>query len=191
MMRACAAYRPRQGQVPAVRVHHRRGDRRSAGSPRKATRSIKLTRGVGDTWFHTADGRRWFRLDEQRHDVPIAEIAPHLQHAFVAVEDHRFFLHPGVDPIALGARGAPQRPRAGTRAGRQHADAAAGAHAVSVQSQELRPQGARSGARVPDRSAAQQAADPRAVPESDLPRRRHLRRRGDVATRVRQAGEDR
>ena len=62
----------------------------------------KLTRGVGDTWFHTADGRRWFRLDEQRHDVPIAAIAPHLQHAFVAVEDHRFFLHPGVDPIALG-----------------------------------------------------------------------------------------
>jgi penicillin-binding protein 1A len=62
----------------------------------------KLTRGVGDTWFHTADGRRWFRLDEQRHDVTIAQIAPDLQHAFVAVEDHRFFVHPGVDPIALG-----------------------------------------------------------------------------------------
>ncbi len=61
----------------------------------------RLTRGVGDTWFHTADGQRWFRLDEQRHDVPIAAISPHLQHAFVAVEDHRFFLHPGVDPIAL------------------------------------------------------------------------------------------
>src|SRR6188508_1218326 len=61
----------------------------------------RLTRGVGDTWFHTADGRRWFRLDEQRHDVAIAQIAPHLQHAFVAVEDHRFFAHPGVDPIAL------------------------------------------------------------------------------------------
>ena len=61
----------------------------------------KLTRGVGDTWFYTADGRRWFRLDEQRHDVPIAQIAPDLQHAFVAVEDHRFFVHPGVDPIAL------------------------------------------------------------------------------------------
>lgn len=61
----------------------------------------RLTRGVGDTWFHTADGRRWFRLDEQRRDVPIADISPHLQHAFVAVEDHRFFLHPGVDPIAL------------------------------------------------------------------------------------------
>jgi penicillin-binding protein 1A len=62
----------------------------------------KLTRGVGDTWFYTAEGRRWFRLDEQRHDVPIADIATDLQHAFVAVEDHRFFLHPGVDPIALG-----------------------------------------------------------------------------------------
>jgi len=62
----------------------------------------KLTRGVGDTWFHTADGKRWFRLDEQRHDVTIAAVSPHLQHAFVAVEDHRFFMHPGVDPIAVG-----------------------------------------------------------------------------------------
>lgn len=61
----------------------------------------KLTRGVGDTWFHSSDGRRWFRLDEQRHDVAISDIAPSLQQAFVAVEDHRFFRHPGIDPIAL------------------------------------------------------------------------------------------
>jgi 1A family penicillin-binding protein len=62
----------------------------------------RLTRGVGDTWFLAADGRRWFRMDEQRRDVPLAEIPEHLQHAFIAVEDHRFYAHPGVDPIALG-----------------------------------------------------------------------------------------
>ncbi|HET7216826.1 MAG TPA: PBP1A family penicillin-binding protein, partial [Vicinamibacterales bacterium] len=62
----------------------------------------RLTRGVGDTWFLAADGRRWFRMDEHRRDVPLADIPEHLQHAFIAVEDHRFYAHPGVDPIALG-----------------------------------------------------------------------------------------
>ncbi len=62
----------------------------------------RLTRGVGDTWFLTADGRRWFRMDENRRDVPLSEIPEHLQHAFIAIEDHRFYKHPGVDPIALG-----------------------------------------------------------------------------------------
>src|SRR5918993_2181298 len=62
----------------------------------------RLTRGVGDTWFLSSDGRRWFRMDEHHQDVPLAEIPAHLQHAFVAVEDHRFYRHPGVDPIALG-----------------------------------------------------------------------------------------
>jgi penicillin-binding protein 1A len=62
----------------------------------------RLTRGVGDTWFLTADGQRWFRMDEQRQDVPLREIPADLQHAFIAVEDHRFYSHIGVDPIALG-----------------------------------------------------------------------------------------
>ena len=62
----------------------------------------RLTRGVGDTWFLSADGRRWFRMDEQRRDVPLGDIPLHLQHAFIAIEDHRFYAHPGVDPIALG-----------------------------------------------------------------------------------------
>ena len=61
----------------------------------------RLTRGVGDTWFLAADGSRWFRMDEHRRDVPLREIPLHLQHAFIAVEDHRFYRHPGVDPIAL------------------------------------------------------------------------------------------
>jgi penicillin-binding protein 1A len=61
----------------------------------------RLTRGVGDTVFYGADGRPWFRLDEQRHDVGLAEIAPDFQHAVVAIEDRRFYLHPGIDPIGV------------------------------------------------------------------------------------------
>jgi 1A family penicillin-binding protein len=61
----------------------------------------RLKRGVGDTWFLAANGARWFRMDEHRQDVPLSQIPADLQHAFVAVEDHRFFRHPGVDPIAL------------------------------------------------------------------------------------------
>jgi penicillin-binding protein 1A len=40
-------------------------------------------------------------LDEQRHDVPLTAISPDLQRAIVAVEDKRFFLHPGIDPIGV------------------------------------------------------------------------------------------
>jgi len=61
----------------------------------------RLTRGVGDTMFYSADGRPWFRLDEQRHDVPLAQISPDLQHAVVAIEDRRFFYHPGIDPVGI------------------------------------------------------------------------------------------
>ncbi len=59
----------------------------------------KLRRGVGDTWFYSADGRPWFRMDEQRRDVSLDQIAPDLQHAVVAVEDHRFYHHVGIDPL--------------------------------------------------------------------------------------------
>lgn len=61
----------------------------------------RLTRGIGDTVFYGADGQPWFRLDEQRHDVSLDEIALDLQHAVVAVEDRRFYYHPGIDPIGL------------------------------------------------------------------------------------------
>jgi 1A family penicillin-binding protein len=69
---------------------------------RYAIRVHRLTRGVGDTIFYSADGKPWFRLDEQRHDVSLPQIAPDLQHAVVAVEDRRFYYHPGIDPIGLG-----------------------------------------------------------------------------------------
>jgi penicillin-binding protein 1A len=62
----------------------------------------KLRRGVGDTWFLAADGRPWFRMDEQRRDVSLEAIAPDLQHAVLAIEDHRFYYHFGIDPIGIG-----------------------------------------------------------------------------------------
>jgi len=60
-----------------------------------------LTRGVGDTIFLTSDGEPWFRLDGQRHDVSLNDIAPDMQHAMVAIEDRRFYYHPGIDPIGV------------------------------------------------------------------------------------------
>jgi 1A family penicillin-binding protein len=69
---------------------------------RHAWAIYRLTRGVGDTMFYSADGKPWFPLDEQRRDVPLSEISPHLRNAAVAVEDHRFRRHVGVDPIAFG-----------------------------------------------------------------------------------------
>ena len=68
---------------------------------RYASAVRRLKRGVGDTTFLSADGKPWFRLDDQRHDVPLGEISPDLQRAVVAVEDRRFFLHPGIDPVGV------------------------------------------------------------------------------------------
>jgi penicillin-binding protein 1A len=61
----------------------------------------RLTRGVGDTVFYTADGKPWFPLNEHRRDVKLQDISPHLRHAAIAVEDHRFRQHAGLDPIAF------------------------------------------------------------------------------------------
>jgi penicillin-binding protein 1A len=69
---------------------------------RHAVAIHRLSRGVGDTVFYGADGRAWFRLDEQRRDVRLSDIAPHFQQAVIAIEDRRFYRHPGLDPIAIG-----------------------------------------------------------------------------------------
>jgi 1A family penicillin-binding protein len=60
----------------------------------------KLNRGVGDTVFYDALDRPWFRLDEQRRDVKFDEISTYFKDAVIAVEDKRYFHHPGIDPIA-------------------------------------------------------------------------------------------
>jgi 1A family penicillin-binding protein len=71
-------------------------------SMRQGWAVYKLRRGVGDTWFYSADGKPWFRMDEQRRDVALDDIAPDMRNAVIAVEDHRFYHHIGIDPIGLG-----------------------------------------------------------------------------------------
>jgi penicillin-binding protein 1A len=62
----------------------------------------RLSRGIGQTMFYGADGKPWFPLEEHRRDVPLGGISVHLQNAVVAVEDHRFRSHFGVDPVGIG-----------------------------------------------------------------------------------------
>src|SRR5687768_2173647 len=62
----------------------------------------KLARGIGQTMFYGADGKPWFPLEEHRRDVPLSRISAYLRDAVVAVEDHRFHSHLGIDPIAIG-----------------------------------------------------------------------------------------
>ena len=62
----------------------------------------KLGRGIGQTMFYGADGKAWFPLEEHRRDVPLSRISAYLRDAVVAVEDHRFHSHIGIDPIAVG-----------------------------------------------------------------------------------------
>jgi penicillin-binding protein 1A len=62
----------------------------------------RLSRGVGDTVFYASDGKPWFRMDEQHEEVPLVEISPFLRQAVVAVEDHRFYHHWGIDLIGVG-----------------------------------------------------------------------------------------
>src|SRR6478672_6246062 len=38
---------------------------------------------------------------EKRRDVPLASIPPHMVNAVLAIEDRRFYEHPGIDPIAI------------------------------------------------------------------------------------------
>ena len=71
----------------------------SLWTTRHAWAIYKLNRGVGDTVFYDAANRPWFRLDEQRRDVEFDQISTFFKDAVIAIEDHRYFFHPGIDPI--------------------------------------------------------------------------------------------
>jgi 1A family penicillin-binding protein len=68
---------------------------------RHAVAIYHLNRGVGGTMFYDAMGREWFPLDEQRKDVPFEQVSTNFKDAVIAVEDHRYYAHFGIDPIAV------------------------------------------------------------------------------------------
>ena len=68
---------------------------------RHAMSIYRLNRGVGGTMFYDAAGRPWFPLDESRRDVPFEQISTNFKDAVISVEDHRYYSHFGIDPIAV------------------------------------------------------------------------------------------
>ena len=160
---------------------------RATGRIRHAWAIYKLNRGVGDTVFYDADDRPWFRLDEQRQDVPVQ---PNLH----LLQGRR---HRGRGSPLLPASGhrshwpdaEPSSTTSGARAsGRQHDHTAAGAHAVSLEHAHLRTQGQGSRPVGDAGDLPLEAGDSPALHEPHLPRQRDLRRRGDVAADVRETG---
>jgi 1A family penicillin-binding protein len=61
----------------------------------------RLAQGGNQTLFFGADGEPWFPLEEHRRDVPLARVSRHLQDAVIAIEDHRFQYHHGIDPLSI------------------------------------------------------------------------------------------
>src|SRR5688572_10596907 len=51
--------------------------------------------------YDASDKPAFSIFQEQRRDVPLGEISPHLIQAIVSIEDHRFYDHNGVDLVRI------------------------------------------------------------------------------------------
>ena len=114
---------------------------------------------------------------ERRVDLSYDEYPPLLVHAFISAEDKTFFHHHGIDYAGfieggLQLRHPPWPWRA--RGGRVDDHPAGREISASGQQLQRRAQGARGDPRLPARGHAQQGADPRALPQLDLPRPQRL-----------------
>jgi len=74
----------------------------------------RLAAGPSGTVFLDAEGKRLYPLDPRRREIALGRIAPALRAAVVAIEDHRFFSHHGIDPRAV-ARALSRNLRPGVR----------------------------------------------------------------------------
>ena len=108
---------------------------------------------------------------EKRRRVRYEELPEHLVKAVLAIEDRRFFSHPGLDPIRLigavvrNVRTEREIPHGGSTITQQLCK-----NFFLTPERTLQAQGAGGAARVRARAARDEGGDPRAVPERDLPR---------------------
>ena len=141
--------------------------------------------------------------EENRVYVELDEIAPIMQQAMIAIEDHRFYEHGPLDlhRHPAGADQQPGRPAGVTQGGstitQQYVKMVQieeakktgrrGRHRGRA-GRQLRPQDPRAALRHLGREDADQGRDPRALPEHRLLRRRRVRHRGGRRALLRHHG---
>jgi penicillin-binding protein 1A len=63
----------------------------------------RVTHMARSSVFFDRKGRPAFTIfKEQRFEVPLEQVSPHLRHAILAIEDQRFYDHGGVDLVRVG-----------------------------------------------------------------------------------------
>ena len=83
----------------------------------------------------------------ERVEVQLDQLKPYLVKGLLATEDRFFYYHPGIDPIRIVEAADLRFPFASPGPGRQHADAATGAHLHGTPRAQLQPQVQRAGGR--------------------------------------------
>ena len=115
---------------------------------------------------------------ERRVELAYDEYPPLVVHAFISAEDKTFFSHGGIDYPGLVGAVFDFTTKTATGGGRAQGrlDHHPAGREISASGQQLfdRPQGARGDPRLPARIHAEQAADPRALPQLHLPRPKRL-----------------
>ena len=157
------ARRRSQGQLVRI-VFAARGPKGARADGRSSTSSSPATKKTLDRV--TLDAPLITALvteaREKRRDVPLAVIPPHMVQAVLAIEDRRFYDHPGIDPIGIVERGHRQRRSDGKKylRERQHRHAAARQEHVPDAGTDAEAQGLRMVHVGRARAAADEGTDP-------------------------------
>ncbi len=133
---------------------------------------------------------RCSRPNQRRVWVPLADIPEHVQKAFIAAEDKRFYQHKGIDERGLIRAFIGNLAQLRPAAGRLDHHPAGGQEPAGRRRPDLRAQDPRDDRGVAGRAdAVSKAGDSRALSQLDLSRPRRLGHRDGGAQLFRQAGQ--